>query len=261
MLCSYPFRTGKQEFGCGRCQPCRINRRSIWTTRLVLENELHSKSCFITLTYADEHLPPKSSLRPAHTKEFLQQIRYRFGPVRYYLIGEYGSSQYTERPHYHALLFGQNLSSRQLVEIWEKGSCDSGTITHESAQYVAGYINNTTKPEALGDRYPEYSRMSRNPGIGFGCVDRLVTFHETLEGVKYLQRNRDVVGSIRVKKAIKPLGRYIVRKLREQLGVPHNDPLRPNHIQSLPLEARYLREDLRTVAEIRSKQKLIRNKL
>lgn len=261
MLCTIPFRQGNQEFGCGRCQPCRINRRSIWETRLVLENNLHSKSCFATLTYDDQHLPTNSSLRPAHTKAFMKALRYRYGPTRYYLIGEYGSSQYTERPHYHAILFGQNLHRLQLEELWQKGSCDSGTVTPESCRYVAGYINGTTPPEDLHERSPEYSRMSNNPGIGFGCVEHLVTFHATKAGVDYLIAHRDVIGSIRQNKKIRPLGRYIVRKTREALGVPQSDPRRVRHLDTLDLEARYLREDLRQVASIRTKTKLIRNKL
>ncbi len=241
--------------------PCRINRRSIWETRLVLENHLHSKSCFATLTYDDANLPTSKSLRPAHTKAFMKQLRYRFGKLRYYLIGEYGSSQFTERPHYHALLFGLNLSRQQLADTWQMGSCDSGTVTPESARYVAGYINTTLKPEVLGDRHPEFSRMSTNPGIGFGCVEHLVTFHATKAGVDYLIKNRDVVGSIRAEKKIKPLGRYIIRKTREALGVPHSDPDRPRYMDGMASEARYLREDLREVAALRSKTKLIRNKL
>ncbi len=261
MLCSIPFRQGNKEFGCGRCQPCRINRRAIWTTRLVLENNLHSESCFATLTYDDEHLPTKKSLRPAHSKAFMKALRYRFGRTRYYLIGEYGSSLYTERPHYHALIFGQKLSRQQLEELWQRGSCDSGTITPESVRYVAGYINHTTKPEDLHGRHPEFSRMSRNPGIGYGCVENLVTFHQTKAGVDYMTQHRDVVGSVRYGKTIKPLGRYIIRKTREALGVPHSDPERPIYIDSLNLQDRFLREDLREVARTRSNQKLNRNKL
>lgn len=261
MLCLIPFRKNNDEFGCGRCPTCRVNRRSIWTTRLMLENQLHSQSCFATLTYDDDSLPRNSSLNPWHTRAFLKGLRYQFGSFRYYLIGEYGSSANTCRPHYHALIFGLNLSRQHLVDVWQKGSCDSGTVTPESARYVAGYINHTSKPEDLGERFPEFSRMSRNPGIGFGSVDHLVTFHQTKAGVDYLVKNRDVIGSIRYDKTIKPLGRYLVRKTREALGVPHSDPLRPRYLQSLGTEARYLREDIREVAAIRSKKKSIRDKL
>ncbi len=261
MLCSYPFRKDNDEFGCGRCQPCRLNRRAIWTTRLVLENNLHSASCFATLTYSDENLPRNNSLAPWQMKPFLRDLRSAYGKLRYYLIGEYGASHNTSRPHYHALIYGQNLTRHQLESVWQKGSCDSGSVTHESAQYVAGYINHTSTPTDLAGRSPEFSRMSRNPGIGYGCVEKLVSFHQTKAGVEYLIKNRDVVGTVRYGKRIKPLGRYIVRKTREALGVPHSDPLRPRHVQSLPLEARYLRENLREVAAIRSQKKSIRQKL
>ena len=219
----------------------------------MLEASTHSQNCFVTLTYDDEHLPKLRSLRPAHSKAFMNALKYRFGPTRYYLTGEYGSSRLTTRPHYHALLFGQNLSRQQLEELWQRGSCHSGTVTPESARYVAGYINKVTKPEDLHGRFPEYSRMSRRPGIGFSSVEKLVTFHQTKAGVDYLVTHRDVIGQIRQNGQIKPLGRYIVRKTREALGVPHSDPLRPKYMDSLDTEARYLREDLREVASIRSK--------
>lgn len=191
----------------------------------------------------------------------MKQLKYRFGKLRYYLIGEYGSSRYTMRPHYHAIIFGQNHSRETLAELWQKGSCDSGTVTPESARYVAGYINSTKTPEQLNGRVPEFSRMSRNPGIGFGCVEHLVTFHQTKVGVDYLIKYRDVVGSIRTHGKIKPLGRYIIRKTRDALGIHHSDPDRPKYIEDLDTEARYLREDVREVAAIRSQKTLIRDKL
>lgn len=227
----------------------------------MLEASTHSSNCFVTLTYDDDHLPKLKSLSPVHSKEFMKRLTYRYGPTRYYLTGEYGSSQFSERPHYHALIFGLNLSRPQLEELWPRGSCDSGTVTPESARYVAGYINKTTKPEDLHGRCPEYSRMSRRPGIGFSCVENLVSFHQTKPGVEYLIKNRDVIGVIRQNGQIKPLGRYIIRKTREALGVPHSDPDRPNYQSTLDTEARYLREDLRQVAAIRSAKSLPRNKL
>ena len=42
---------------CGQCKNCRINQARIWTNRILMEQCCHDYSCFVTLTYDDEHLP------------------------------------------------------------------------------------------------------------------------------------------------------------------------------------------------------------
>ncbi len=103
--------------------------------------------------------------------------------------------------------------------------------------------------------------MSRRPGIAFCAVKKLVKYHESKTGVIALQKNRDVQGVVRYGKRVRPLGRYIVRKTREALGVPHSDPERPNYIGALPTDARYHREELREVTKIRTDQPPRRGKL
>lgn len=106
------------------------------------------------------------------------------------------------RPHYHACLFnfdfkdkvlfsqqrGNNLyTSHSLDKLWKKGHCLIGEVTFESAAYVARYIikkqnginadshylvvDNTTG-EITADRKPEYTTMSRRPGIGRAWLDK-----------------------------------------------------------------------------------------
>lgn len=85
--------------------PCRLNRRRLWTHRLLLEQLKHGDSCFLTLTYDEKHLPEGGSLVPKHAQDFLKRLRSKTNlKLRYYLVGEYGED--TERPHYHVALFG-----------------------------------------------------------------------------------------------------------------------------------------------------------
>lgn len=44
---------------CGRCIDCRIEYSHQWATRCVHESKMFLDSCFITLTYNDENLPPE----------------------------------------------------------------------------------------------------------------------------------------------------------------------------------------------------------
>jgi len=171
---------GSVPAGCGQCMPCRINRRRLWTHRMMLESYKHAENSFLTLTYDDEHLPARGSLDPSHTQKWLKRFRKAIAPrkVRFYLVGEYGDQ--SQRPHYHAALFGvgpdgivvnnEYCSVPDIVSrTWGKGHVMLGSLTSASAQYICGYVTKkmTSKFDPrLNGRYPEFARMSRRPGIG-----------------------------------------------------------------------------------------------
>lgn len=66
----------------------------------------------------------------------------------------------------------------------------------------------------LDGRHPEFSRMSNRPGIGYGVVPRLKD--ELLR--HSLDNLEDVPTALRHGPNPMPLGRYLVRKLRSELG-------------------------------------------
>lgn len=228
MLCISPYRPRKgAEFGCGRCLPCRINRRRMWTARSVLESLTCSVSSFITLTYDEEHIPPRFTLVPGHVEEFRYKARYRWGPFRYYFVGEYGTASW--RPHYHALLFGLAPSLEELTEVWGKGRCHVGICTPDSAAYCAGYVTKkmtSHQDERLIGRHPEFARMSRKPGLGTAGLEAIKEWCYSSEGAKYIGKYHDVPGSIRFEGKIYPLGRYLLTKLREEFDISAQDPVR-----------------------------------
>jgi len=177
---------------CGRCIGCRLERSRQWAIRCINEASMHEKNAFITLTYnQDKIIYGKSTtgtLVLEDLQKFWKRLRKELGKngtfIRYFACGEYGDT--TNRPHYHACLFGfdwpdkvlysvkngNNLySSDMLNNIWGNGNCYSGDVTFESAAYVARYI----MKKHLGrdsDYYekegiaPEFVAMSRRPGIG-----------------------------------------------------------------------------------------------
>lgn len=230
MLCIAPYKPGKPgiEYGCGQCMPCRINRKRMWTARLMLEASSHYDARFVTLTYEPKYLPLTDhglpELRPNHLRLLTENLRRLQGPFRYYFVGEYGD--HTFRPHYHGVLFNSSIDSDQLSRSWGKGSCQAGNVTIEGCAYVAGYVTKkmTGSDDArLKGRQPEFARMSNRPGIGILGIEALVNWMRTPEGNDYIARTADVVKSIRINGKVYPLGNYLTRYLREQMGIdPHS---------------------------------------
>lgn len=221
MLCKKPFFRGALPFGCGQCFCCRLNRRRLWTSRLELENLLHSKSTFLTLTYDDKHLPEGGTLVPKHIQDFLKRLRQQTGSrVRYYFVGEYGDT--SQRPHYHAAIFGLGPEDEpSFGQAWGKGFVYVGDITEKSSSYIAGYVTKKmTSPDdpRLGGRHPEFARMSLRPGIGAGAMEALIDALTTPEGADEILRTGDVPTQIQIGKKKKPLGRYLRSRLRKLYG-------------------------------------------
>ena len=190
---------------CGQCTGCRLERSRQWAVRCMHEASLHQDNCFITLTYRDDELPDYGSLVVEDFQRFLKRLRKRVGKFRYFHCGEYGER--FRRPHYHALLFGFDFRDKVpwrmsngyptwrsplLEKVWGVGNCEIGSVTFESAAYVARYCVKTLQNLRFraGDREsylaavereyerldsetgecvlvsPEYVTMSRRPGIG-----------------------------------------------------------------------------------------------
>jgi len=181
------------QIPCGQCIGCRINRQQMWAFRCLAEASLHRDNLFATFTYAPENLPPQGELRHRDWQLFAKRVRRRLGPFRYLMCGEYGEQ--TQRPHYHALLFGLSVPdldrhgvragypvfrSHLLSELWGQGLCEFGTVTPQSARYCAGYVlKDCRTPERLNPETgelvpltPPYGRMSLKPGLGDAWIRR-----------------------------------------------------------------------------------------
>lgn len=223
MLCANPFVKDGEEYGCGQCAPCRINRRRLWTGRLMLEAQQHEHSCFVTLTYRAEDYPSDGSLRPRDVQLWLKRLRAAIEPkqVRYYAVGEYGTRR--GRAHYHVIVFGLSSYDRGAIEgAWPYGSVHIGTLTEASASYVCSYIcKGDTRPRVDG-RHPEFCRMSLKPGIGAVAADRMAAAIkgacDVATGEYYAFPDGDVVSSFRWDGLHFPLGRYLRKRLRLALG-------------------------------------------
>lgn len=234
MMCKHPYvHPSGNAFGCGQCLPCRINRRRVWQHRLILESLKHPASCFVTLTYNDEHLPDGGSLSPHDLQKFLKRLRRVIEPlkIRFYGVGEYGDR--TWRPHYHLAIFGIGIDFVHVIaDAWSVdgvpiGHVVVGSLTFESAGYIAGYVTKKLTNgkdekvcEVLDGRYPEFARMSNRPGIGSGVIDEVADVLMSDVGSKELLRLGDVPQVLQHGGKAMPLGRYLRGKLREALDMP-----------------------------------------
>lgn len=182
---------------CGKCIGCRLERSRQWAVRCVHESMMHKQNCFITLTYDNQHVPKSRSLNKKHFQDFMKRLRKKYGKgIRYFHCGEYGEKR--KRPHYHACIFGFDFPdkrewtnklyrSESLEKLWPYGFSTIGEVTFESAAYVARYILkkqfgekalehyntiNRETGEILNERTPEYTTMSRRPGIGASFYEK-----------------------------------------------------------------------------------------
>lgn len=166
---------GIMNVPCGRCMPCRVRHSRMWSIRLRHELKAHSKAAFVTLTYDDAHLPKNNTLVKSDLSAFMKRLRKVIPePIRFFGVGEYGDINF--RPHYHIILYGVNSADTHSVEAcWPFGFVYLGDVTRESINYVAKY----TLKKAFGvdaEFYklkgciPEFSLMSRRPGIGSAFV-------------------------------------------------------------------------------------------
>lgn len=243
MLCKNPFMNGSLPCPCGQCMPCRFNRRRVWTHRIMLESLMYQDKCFLTLTYDAEHLPSGGTLVPRDYQLFMHRLRTdvkRKGisqvPLRFFMCGEYGDI--SMRPHYHFALFGVRCLTKiqypqsgvrcfcrncEFVRVvWGKGNVVLEDLTRSSAQYVAGYVvkKMTSKDDfRLSGRWPEFSRMSNRPGIGASAIDLISKGLISPYGEIFLSPEGDVPGVLKHANKALPMGRYLVNKLRQKVGV------------------------------------------
>lgn len=202
MPCYYPVGTYRVDGTptyrpCGNCIGCRLEYSRQWAVRCVHEASLYEENSFLTLTYNDENLPEDRSVKKSEMQNFMKRLRKKIEPrkIRFFGCGEYGER--LGRPHYHLCLFNYDFpdkiliranqyrlkgngikkgnvnslySSKMLEKIWKKGFVTVGDLTFESAGYVARYVTKKiTGPPADGwykKKDPEFSLMSRRPGIG-----------------------------------------------------------------------------------------------
>jgi len=161
---------------CGRCLACRINKTQEWSLRIMQELEYWPFAVFVTLTYNDSELEklPLESIDKKELQAYFKRLRKNTNRIiKYYACGEYGEK--TGRPHYHAIIFGLDINNdfdREEIDFaWSKGYTYIGTVTHDSAQYVAGYVfkkyNGKKGMAVYGFKQPPFQLQSKGLGLQY----------------------------------------------------------------------------------------------
>lgn len=200
---------------CGKCGECIKRRKQSWSIRLMLESLSYSDSIFLTLTYDDLSIPlvkcgddgvVYSTLFKRDLQNFWKRLRKDLDlqgrRIKYFACGEYGDN--TQRPHYHAIVYGLSMYDRELIEEnWDKGFCKIGSVTIESCNYVSGYIQKKLdkSDKDYFPRNPEFQCMSR--GIG---KDYLIEHFEELISDGFIRFNGRKI----------PLPRYFWKILEDE---------------------------------------------
>lgn len=218
---------------------------------------LESLSCednaFVTLTYDNDHLPEGGTLKPQDLKNWQKNLRYHSGiNLRFFSVGEYGDQ--TKRPHYHAAVFGFKgcasldlkcpcVFCETLRSSWKKGHVLNGTLTKDSASYIAGYVTKKMTDrnpqekydrllekgeymaadqykerviDELDGRHPEFARMSLKPGIGAPMIPAIREMLWDEHGNELMGELGDVPDMIKISGQEVLLGGYLKNKLRRE---------------------------------------------
>ena len=164
------------------------------------ETKVHSKLCFVTLTYAPEHVPQlvdtssgevSLSLNKKHLQDWFKRIRRNFqlkkikAEFKYFACGEYGPR--TLRPHYHIFFFGLDtkLLSDALID-WQirYGFTLAKDVTYyptdllKTSKYVSKYCSKGVfeNPKVKEKNVePAFRLVSKNMGINY--VEEMKDFH------------------------------------------------------------------------------------
>ena len=131
---------------------------------------MHEQNAFLTLTYDDDHLPKDAKLDKPQLTYKIKEMQRKIKGIRFFFCGEYGEK--TNRPHYHAIIFGSDLLggaepigdnkyiSPLIQTWWPYGNHELSVPEYAAAFYTAGYVTKKM------DDTDTFSIMSRKPPIG-----------------------------------------------------------------------------------------------
>lgn len=237
-----------QQVPCMNCPECQKKYSDDWAFRAMLELSVCEKAVMITLTYSDLFLwlqtrfyddGTVNSLQKEEPSRFIKRLRKVTGikGLRYLVSGEYGK-HFTERPHYHIVLFGIDNNHPifdSKVKFYKNGK--PGYYITDFPQWRYGHIELNFYPIDAGairyatkyaikekgktadDMYkirkihPQFINVSRKPGLGYyGLIKNLDLFKHQFYGH---------LGSRKIS-----LPRYCIDKIEENVDFDYRELVR-----------------------------------
>ena len=184
-------------FPCRKCLACRLNIAREKAIRAVHESKIHNDNIFLTLTYDNDHLPKDGKLNYLDFQLFMKSLREKINRniknkenkihVSYMVTGEYGDK--TKRPHWHAIIFnyrptdakykyssdhGEDVfTSTEIRDLWNRGNIEFGSVTMDSAGYVARYAaKKLTHGQDQEHEYHPIHKTSSKHAIGKKWIEK-----------------------------------------------------------------------------------------
>jgi len=149
------------------------------------EGERSNSALFVTLTYDTKYVPITENGYMTLDKKDLQKFFKRLrklsdAKLKYYAVGEYGSSRY--RPHYHIILFNARVECIERAWALDNkkiGEIHVGEVSEASIGYTLKYVS---KPKKIplhqrDDRQKEFSIMSKKMGDNY-LNEKMIKWHK-----------------------------------------------------------------------------------
>lgn len=173
-MCINPMKIADVGFvACRQCWQCRETKIDDWVGRCVAETKSATAAHVVTLTYGRD----ESTDSPDHIKatvltysdiqKYLYHLRADGFPVRYFVVGEYGSKK--GRAHWHIILFWQadwpdhEIRKNFMQKHWKHGWSFWDVATASSVRYACKYLLKDPQDDSLQGWGP---MMSKYPPLG-----------------------------------------------------------------------------------------------
>lgn len=209
--------------GCGKCELCKSKRRNDWSIRLGIETKYSDRMpLFVTLTYKDAWLPllredgsiynsyplPDNYVPTLYRddissfiKEYKRVNHLTNDKFHYFGCGEYGGN--FGRPHYHLILFGDDLLQSKFDEsvdkavahvqsIWKYGFVHVCQATFGGIHYVTKYCLKEDVDDLTFEQVQPFTIASKNLGSSFFDTDECFRIKRQLD---FLVLHRDEIYS------------------------------------------------------------------